>query len=676
MIRQTRRPLALFAVGFLSALLLLLSRSLAAAFLVFAAGAGAFALLFLLARRRPRLFTAAVLLLGFALGALWQGVYELAFIRPVQKLAGRESAVEVLITEKRSYGFSGFASVEGKKTKVFLRLYDDGTYAPGDRLSFTGKLALPSGSRGFDGERYFLSAGIPLTVTPVGEIEAEKEAFAPLSFVHRLRSALLVRVTRLFGGFAGEMSALLWGDRASLPEETRLELTRTGLSHAFVVSGMHLSFVISLFALLRTRRSYLFFAIPAALLFAFLTGFGISVLRAFLMLCYAALGSALRRPRDPITSLLSTLLLILLFNPFALYDAGLVYSYLAVAGIFFLSPRLSEFLSLPAAFLPGRVPAGIFRALAGAAAVATAAGVATLPASLLYTGRISLVFLPANLLLLWMVPVLFLGGMAAVLVSYLFYPLGALLGAGLRMLLSLFLSVDRLLGSLPGAVLGAEHILFPVLAFAALGFLFLTALRGRRFFRPLSLSVLVLPFLVLILALRLTPQPLLSLTALPSRNDCVLLTAGGKTFLLGYDEEIGDLLERRNLASPDYLIPGPEGADAPLRFPDAVNLEGENLLLLSDGISAEVSPNGNLLVRAEGKVLRILLSPAPREDADFAVLGKAVVRDGYSVFLPDAPSILLGKPPASLPASLSVEASPYLEGEVTLTLTNGVFSIP
>ncbi len=676
MVRHVRRPLALFAAGFLCALFLTLSLSLWFAIPAALLGTGLLVFLLTAARRRLPLYAAAVLVLGLLAGILWQGGYRLAVTEPLRKLAGEEREVSLLVTDKRNYGFGALADIGGKKCRVFLRLYDEGDYHPGDLLSFRGKLSLPQGRAGFDGERYYLSNGIPLTVTPADAISAEKRAFAPLALLSDLRATLLARVTRLFGGSSGEMSALLWGDRASLPEETRLDLARVGLSHAFVVSGMHLSFVISLFALFRARRSYLFLALPAALFFALLTGFGVSVLRAFLMLCYAALGSAFRRPRDPVTSLLFTLLLILVFNPYALYDAGLVYSYLAVAGIFFLAPRLSGFLSVPAAFLPGRVLPGIFRTLAGTASVSVSAGIATLPASLFYTGRIPLLFLPANLLLLWMLPILFLGGMGACLISCLFFPLGLLAADAIRLLLRLFLETARLLGSIPGAVIGAEHPLFALLAAFSLGLLFLASVRERRILRPLPAALILLPFLVLILALRLAPEPALSATCLSGRNDCVLLTAGGNSFLLGYDEEAPDLLERRNVSSPDFLIPGPEGGEALLRYPESRVLKEENLLLAGGGILIRVTPDGNLAATAEGKTLRILFSPALRREADFLILGKNVVRDEDALlFLPDAPAVLLGQPPRSLPPSLRVEAEPFLTGEATLRLAGGVITV-
>ncbi len=676
MARHVRRPLALFAAGFLCALFLTLSLSLPACFPVAAAAAGAFLFALFRAKKRERFYPAAVLLLGLLSGILFQGGYRLAFVEPARKLAGGEGEVSLLVTEKKNYGFSAFGEVGGRKARVFLRLYDDGEYRPGDRLSFYGKFSLPAGRQGFDAEKYYLSDGIPLTVTPAGEIAAEKEAFPPLAALYSLRTALLSRVTRLFGGHAGEMAALLWGERSSLPEETRLALSRTGLSHAFVVSGMHLSFVISLFALLRARRSYLFAAIPAALFFALLTGFGVSVLRAFLMLLYAALGSALRRPRDPLTSLLSTLLLILLYNPFALYDAALVYSYLSVAGIFFLSPRLSEFLSLPASFLPRGILSRIFRTLSGTAAVSASAGIAVLPASLFYTGRLALYFLPSNLVLLWLVPVLFLGGLASTLVSYLFFPLGALLGDAIGFLLSLFLGVDRLFASLPHAVIGAGHPLFALFAFLGLALLFFLSLRERRILRPRVFALLLLPFLLLGLFLRLSPAPDATVTCLAGRNDCVLLLLKGNSFLFGFDETAMDLLERENIASPDYLIPGPGGEEALARFPDAKNLAGENLLMTAGELSLRITPDGNAALYGREETLRILFSPAIRRKAGLVILGKAAARDPDALsFLPDAPLVLLGQPPRALPSSLRIEAEPFLEGEVTVRVTGGHFTV-
>ena len=124
----------------------------------------------------------------------------------------------------------------------------------------------------------------------------------PLFAVYdRVRQGALSLVRRLFGKLDGEMAALLLGEKSVLPRGTRTALSATGLSHTFVVSGMHLSFIVSMLAFLRGRKGYLAVVLPAALLFAVFSGMGYAVIRAFVMLFYALMADAICLPRDRVT---------------------------------------------------------------------------------------------------------------------------------------------------------------------------------------------------------------------------------------------------------------------------------------------------------------------------------------------------------------------------------------
>ena len=90
MVRHVRRPLALFAAGFLCALFLTLSLSLWFAIPAALLGTGLLVFLLTAARRRLPLYAAAVLVLGLLAGILWQGGYRLAVTEPLRKLVTTE----------------------------------------------------------------------------------------------------------------------------------------------------------------------------------------------------------------------------------------------------------------------------------------------------------------------------------------------------------------------------------------------------------------------------------------------------------------------------------------------------------------------------------------------------------------------------------------------------------
>ena len=140
---------------------------------------------------------------------------------------------------------------------------------------------------------------------------------------------------------AAMLSAMVTGDRTYLSSDLRTPFERTGSFHLLVVSGLHLGiFAGFVFAIgRRLRLGHLpLTAITLALSFAYalLTGFGQPVQRALAMVALYLIGRLLYRDRSRLNSLGFAALCLLVFNPHALFDAGLQMTLLtvvAVAGI-------------------------------------------------------------------------------------------------------------------------------------------------------------------------------------------------------------------------------------------------------------------------------------------------------------------------------------------------------
>ena len=130
------------------------------------------------------------------------------------------------------------------------------------------------------------------------------------------------------------MRALLIGDKSNFSDSFSEQVADTGVSHIFAVSGMHLSFFVSAILVFgRNRRWVCALAIAAAFLFAAVTGFSASVVRAAVMQTSVLTAPLFRRENDSLTSLSASLLLLLCGNPYAVADVGLQLSFLSVLGL-------------------------------------------------------------------------------------------------------------------------------------------------------------------------------------------------------------------------------------------------------------------------------------------------------------------------------------------------------
>ena len=151
---------------------------------------------------------------------------------------------------------------------------------------------------------------------------------------------------------AAMLSAMVTGDRTYLSSDLRTPFERTGSFHLLVVSGLHLGifagFVFAIGRRLRVGHLPLT-AVTLALSFAYalLTGFGQPVQRAFAMVALYLIGRLLYRDRSRLNSLGFAALCLLVFNPHALFDAGLQMTLLTVVAVAGIAIPVMERTSAP-----------------------------------------------------------------------------------------------------------------------------------------------------------------------------------------------------------------------------------------------------------------------------------------------------------------------------------------
>lgn len=146
---------------------------------------------------------------------------------------------------------------------------------------------------------------------------------------------------------SGFLTAELTGDKSAMDDGDYLAMQETGLAHLFAVSGLHCAFLVTLLALLISRRQRLLCAvtIPLLLFYMVMVGMSPSVVRACIMQIFLLIAPLFRRGSDLLTSLAAALLVILLCNPFAAASVSLQLSFSATLGMVLLSPRLYKLLT-------------------------------------------------------------------------------------------------------------------------------------------------------------------------------------------------------------------------------------------------------------------------------------------------------------------------------------------
>jgi competence protein ComEC len=230
--------------------------------------------------------------------------------------------------------------------------------------------------------------------------------------------------------YATLLSSIVFGSRAaSTPDEIKESYKRAGVAHLLVASGMHLGILIGvcLFIVRSTRLPlWLGVLITSAVnfLYALMTGFGPSILRAAIMAEIMLMGLLVEREKEAYTSLSLAAFIILLFNPRYLFDVGFQLSFAATCSLVYVAPVINERLK---AFVP--------RSLSTVLSVAISPVLVSVPITLFHFSQASLIGILTNILLLpWIGTVVVLGFVSTVL-GVVFLPLGELVnGANLILL--------------------------------------------------------------------------------------------------------------------------------------------------------------------------------------------------------------------------------------------------
>ncbi len=236
---------------------------------------------------------------------------------------------------------------------------------PGESRTFTVKLKRPHGHLnpgGFDYEAWLFQERIRAVgyvrsehVQPESGLPENRGRYA----LARFRQAVMDHLQQVLSGLehTGIIMALAVGERQSLDDHDWAVLRATGTNHLLAISGLHIGLVAGLgllfFSWLWSRSAWLCLRLPArqaglvcgfllALLYSALAGFAIPTQRALIMLTVFVGGSLLKRSISPAYLLATALIVVLVWDPFAVMSVGFWLSFAAVSLLIYgMSGRLA-----------------------------------------------------------------------------------------------------------------------------------------------------------------------------------------------------------------------------------------------------------------------------------------------------------------------------------------------
>ena len=296
----------------------------------------------------------------------------------------------------------------------------------GDRVAVTGRLRAPEEGDTFDYATFLARRGIFSLLDRVSGVDVISQGHGNslVALSVEVRDWVFERISTLLPEpHAGILTAILTGDERSISPAVANAYSLSGIAHLLAVSGFNMALVggVALHGLrTSTSRPWLWLVVGLLLLagYTLLVGFTPSATRAAVMAAVVMVGSMLRRRAYLPISLSFAFLILTVLDPAAVFDLGFQLSFAAVLGIAVISPPLTKRLtSLLQPEFPHPVPRAVTAVLAEALVITVAASALTMPIIGMAFGRLPLISLVTNLLVVPLQPLVMTLGIGALLLS-------------------------------------------------------------------------------------------------------------------------------------------------------------------------------------------------------------------------------------------------------------------
>ena len=414
----------------------------------------------------------------------------------------------------------------------------DCPYEYGDVLKIKGKLEKPIRQKNFgefDYELYlarekiftYLNIWQEKDIRKIGEDDSNFLVSFSLSARDKIKE-----ITRqiLPSPYNYLLIGMLLGEKGFIPPNLKEVFAEAGIMHILAVSGLHVGIIaMALIAFLSILRLPQKLKLPLLILilimYASITGFRPSVLRATIMFILLIGGKLINRNRNLNISLFFAAFLILLSNPLILYDAGFLLSFIVTFFIINLTPILQGLLSKIVIWI--RSPL----------AVSTAAWIGIFPLSAYFFSKVSIISIVSNIFIIPLTGIAVILGFVTFFIGLVSISLAGITANINYLMLSLITLVAKSFSLLPFAFIYVAQPSIMVIALYYLTVFFIIEIfykkiLSRKIKKKATLIVLSVILLIIIVQVFYPADNLKVNFINVGEGDCILIEAPNKINIL------------------------------------------------------------------------------------------------------------------------------------------------
>lgn len=428
---------------------------------------------------------------------------------------------------------------EGKKSKVesisLVNIYTGNCpYEYGDVLRIQGKLGKPIAKNNFgefDYELYLAQRRIftYINIWQDKDIQkiGEERTNLLISFSVYVRNKIKSIIGNLIAPpYDSILIGMLLGEKTYLSSEVKDVFIESGIMHILAISGLHIGIIaFALFVFLNflhiPKRVKIISIIAILILYASITGFRPSVVRASIMFSLLIIGKLINRRRNLYTSLSLAALIILLINPLILYDAGFLLSFVVTFFIIYLSPIFQELFS------------GIADWIRRPLSVSLAAWLGIFPLSTYFFYKVSLIAIISNIVIVPLAGIAVILGFIIFFIGLISIPLANLIANLNYYVLMLITLLAKLFSSFPFSyIYTAQPSIISIFLYYSLIFLVIEIFYRKIFPVKFKIKFIILTLssvLIVIIVQIFYPVDNLKVNFINvGEGDCILIEAPKK----------------------------------------------------------------------------------------------------------------------------------------------------
>lgn len=271
----------------------------------------------------------------------------------------REGDFEAVIEKElkqTQYMKSYIAKINNRKFIIYIKNKSNNLQI-GNRIIFNGIFSEGEHQRNFGGFDYNLYLK---TKKIWGTFKVENYSYIGEEYGIRIKFKKLISVIQnniiktfknnLKSENYGLISGLLIGDTTNISEKTINNFRESNLTHVLAISGSNFVLIIKIIDIsskkIKHKKIEHIVSIISIIFFMELTGNTPSVIRAGTMSVLLILSKILHRKYDFWTSLAISTLIQLLYNPYTIFDLGLILSYSGVIGLVLFNEKIQNKIKL------------------------------------------------------------------------------------------------------------------------------------------------------------------------------------------------------------------------------------------------------------------------------------------------------------------------------------------